>query len=373
MKLDQFIFSNQPKYRICRHIALWIAFSAYFFVVNFFPKSEEELLSSKTFLDAFHKMIYIPISIFSVYISIYILVPRLLLAEKYLYFLMSFFVLSIFNIGIAYLITKLLVQITHQIPQEAYIYQSLIYGLGMGAAASGFASIIKMYKVHYLERRENEILQQQIINTELQMIKSNFHPHFLSNALSNIAEFIRNNSKETPAIILKLSDLLSYILYENQEDRVSMEQEMLMVKEYLDLERIFYGNRIVIDIQEEGDLCGKAIAPLILLTLVQNCCEQFLISLQQKLNIDISAISGANQFIFQLSCNGYYENIHGPADQNTRFRQAIRRIQLTYTNQHKMEIHSENGLFQITIILEQAALIETSVEKSEEISLYELA
>lgn len=373
MKLDQFIFSDQLKYRISRHIAFWMAFAVYFYMVNFFPKSEEDLFLSKTYVDAFHKMLYIPISIYSVYISIYILVPYLLLAEKYLYFIFSFIALSILNIGVAYLITGLLVQITQQISQETYIYQSLIYGLGMGAAASGFASIIKMYKVHYLERKENEILQQQMINTELQMIKSNFHPHFLSNALSNISEFIRNNSKETPAIILKLSDLLSYILYENQEDRVSMEQEMLMVKEYLDLERIFYGNRIVIDIQEEGDFSGKVIAPLILLTLVQNCCEQFLISLQQKLNIDISAISEANQFNFQLSCNGYYENIHGGADQNTRFRQAIRRIQLTYANDHKMEIHSENGLFQMTIILEQPALKERSVGKSEEISRYEPA
>jgi len=373
MKLDKFIFSNQPKYRICRHVALWVAFSAYFLVVNFFPKTEEDLWLSKTYINAIQKMIYIPISFFSVYISIYIMVPHLLLPGKYFSYILSFLLLSAFNICLALLFTRLLVYFTNDIPKEVYIFQSLIYGLGMGMASSGIASIIKMYKVDYLEQKENEILQQQIINTELQMIKSSFHPHFLSNSLSSISEFIRNNSKQSPSIILKLSDILSYILYENQEERVSLEQEMLMVKEYLDLEKIFYGNKIVVDIQEEGDLNGKFIAPLTLLTLVQNCCEQFLISIQQKLTIDITVASGTKHFIFHLSCNGYYENLHGPAEQNTGFSQALRRIQITYANQHEIDIHTENRLFHMTLIIDQLALENNYTVPHKENFIYESA
>lgn len=292
MTLNNFIFSNQLKYRFGRHLALWIAFSAYFFVVNFTPRSAQDLLASKTFLIAFQRMIYLPVSIISVYISIYYLLPRFILKGKYVEFFILYFCLCLINLASAWLLTKLWAHFTQtvpfqQLPMQIRIFQPVIYGLGLGFVASGFAIIIKLLKVRYLKQKENERLQQQMITTELQMIKTNFHPHFLSDALQNISDLIRNHSRQSPEVILKLSDLLSFILYESEEELIPLEKELLMIRDYLDLEKTFYGNRIVINLKEQGDIDGKTIAPLILLSLVQNCCEQFLISLQQKLTIDI--------------------------------------------------------------------------------------
>jgi len=69
MTLQNFIFSNILKQKLGRHLALWMIFSLYFFIVNFFPGNAEAFFVSKTYLEAFKKMIYIPVSIFSVYIS----------------------------------------------------------------------------------------------------------------------------------------------------------------------------------------------------------------------------------------------------------------------------------------------------------------
>ena len=374
MKPEHFIFSDKLIHRLSRHIVLWIAFSIYFFLVNFFPLNEDDLYDMKTYTDALDKMIYIPVSIFSVYTSIYILVPVLLLKGKHLIFFAVFLLLCLFNIACAYLLTIALTLINgQQLHSQAYIFQSLIYGLGMGAAASGFAIIIKLFKIHYQEQQQIERLQQQIINTELQMIKTNFHPHFLSDALANISDLIRNHSTQSPSVILKLSELLSYILYENEGEQIALDHEMLMVEEYLNLEKIFYGNRIVINLKQEGDLGNRLIAPLILLGLVQNCCEQFLISLQQKLNIDIAVISGENQLLFRLNCNGYYENVHGAPYQNPGLKQALRRIQIIYPGQHKLEIHSVNGIFSMTLLLEQESLNRRSIMQPHKTALYEPA
>jgi sensor histidine kinase YesM len=378
MTLNKFIFSDQPSHRLSRHLALWIAFSVYFLIVNFSPRNANDLVASKTYLEAFQKMIYIPVSIFSVYVSIYFLLPRFILKGKYFKFFILFFCLCLINIAGAWLLTKLLAQFTQnltfqQLPIQVTIFQPVIYGLGLGSVASGFAIIIKLLKIRYLKQKENERLQQQKISTELQMIKTNFHPHFLSAALQNISDLIRNHSTESSEVILKLSDLLSYILYENEEELIPLEQELTMLRCYLDLEKAFYGNRIMINLNEQGDITGKTIAPLIFLSLVQNCCEQFLISLQQKLNIDIETKAEDKKFIFRLSCNGYYENINGIPVQNTGLSQALRRIQMTYTGRHKLETHSENGFFSMLLILKPEAILRDAQMKTEEEIIYESA
>ena len=370
MTLNNFIFSTQLKHRLARHLALWISFSVYFFVVNFFPRSEQDFFVLKTYTDALGRMIYLPVSIISVYISIYFLLPRFIFTRKYFQFIILFICLCMINFAGAYLLTKLWALFAQpvsfqQLPVQIRIYQPIIYGLGLGVVASGFAIIIKLLKVRYLKQKENERLQQQKISTELQMIKTSFHPHFLSDALQNISDLIRNRSAQSPEMILKLSDLLSYILYENEEELIPLEQELKMLKDYLDLEKIFYGKRIVISMKEQGDVSGKTIAPLILLSLVQNCCEQFLISLQQKLTIDIKSIAEDKKFIFRLSCNGYYENINGIPRQNTGLSQALMRIRVIYEGKHKLETQSENGFFSMTLILESETISRNTQKKTE--------
>jgi sensor histidine kinase YesM len=374
MTLNQFIFSNQLRHRLGRHLALWILFSVYFFVVNFFPRSEQDLFVSKTYTDALGRMIYLPVSIISVYISIYFLLPRFILKGKYFKLIILFFCLCATNLAAAYLLTKLWVQFTQplpfqQLPIQIRIFQPVIYGLGLGLASSGFAIIIKMLKIRYLKQKENERLLQQKIDTELQTIKTNFHPHFLSNALQNISGLIRSRSKQSPEVILKLSDLLSFILYESEAKWILLEQELKMMKDYLELEKIFYGSRISISLREQGNVSGKNIAPLILLSLVQNCCEQGLISLQQKLTLDIEIKTQADKFIFRLGCNGYYENINGTPQQNTRLNQALRRIQMIYRDKHQLETHAENGYFSMTLILEPESVSRNKKKEAE--SLYE--
>ena len=378
MKTHEFIFSNQVKHRLARHLALWIVFSTYFFIVNFFPRNADDLIASKTYIEAFQKMIYIPVSIFSVYVSIYFLLPRFVLKGKYVTFFILFFSLCFINLGSAFLITKLFSPFIQklsfqQLPRQIMLFQPVIYGLGLGLVASGCAMIIKLIKIRYLKQKENERLQQQKITTELQTIKTNFHPHFLSDALQNISDLIHNRSVQSPQLILKLSDLLSFILYESEEDLIPLEQELQMIRDYLELEKNFHGSRIVINVKAQGNATGKTIAPLILLSLVQNCCEQCLISLQQKLNIDVETEAADKKIVFRLSCNGYYENINGIPHQNTGLNQSLRRIQAIYGNKHKLETHSANGFFSLLLILEPEFFPTNAIRKTELNPFYEFA
>lgn len=360
MTWNDFILSDKTSTKVIRHFTLWICFCFYFFIVNYFPQNWNDLIYAKPYVGAYQKLIYIPISIFSVYVAGYFLLPHLILKEKYFVFFLLMILLCCINLTGAWLLTKLLVAQTtiipfSKMPKAIRIYQPVIYGIGLGLAASGFAIIVKLLKYRYLKQKENERLQQQKINTELKLIKTNFHPHFLSDALKNISNFIRNGSNQSPKVILMLSELLSYILYDSEKESVPVAHEIQMIKEYLELEKFFHPDRIVMTLHESGNANDLKIAPLILLSLIQNTCEQLLISLQQKLILDIKIKTEDKRFFFEMHCNGYYDTINGIANPSSALSNALRRIEVLYGKKKILKTKSENEFLSIKLMMEPEA------------------
>ena len=370
MTAYDFIFADKPKHRLSRHITLWIFFCVYFFVVNFVPTSAADFTSAKSYATAFHKLMYIPVSILSAYITAYFLLPRFLLKGKYFSFVILFIGLCGFNLFNAFWITKLYVLFTQkvafdQLPFQITMFQPIIYGLGLGTASGVFAGVARLLKIHYKEQKENERLEKLKIITELEIIKTHFHPNFFSDALQNISHLIRSHSAKAPDAILKLADLLSYFLYENEKEKVPLEQEMQTVHAYLELEKIFYGDRIVIHLKEPQKKNEIHIAPLIIISIIQHCCEQSLLSLQQKLVVEIDLKIRNNQLEFLLRCNGYYENINGTAQQSAGLKQAMKRVEVLYPGKHHMETHLNNGIFSLKLVLEADNILSTPIDKAE--------
>ena len=373
-----FIFSGTPKHRVIRHLTLWIFFSAYFFIVNFIPTSATDFTTIKAYATAFHKLIYLPISILSAYIAAYFLLPQFILKGKYFSFIFLFIALCGLNLLNAFLITKLYVLLTQeasldQLPIQVRMFQPIIYGLGLGTASGVFAGVARLLKIHYLEQKENERLEKLKIITELEIIRTHFHPNFLSDALRNISHLIRNQSAQAPNAILKLADLLSYFLYENEKERVSLEQEIQIVDGYLELEKIFYRNRIIIHFTKPDQKNDIHIAPLIIVSIVQHCCEQSLLSLQQKLILDIDLKAQNNQLIFLLQCNGYYEHMNGTLQQNDGLNQTIKRVEALYKGKYQIDTYLKNGIFSLKLLLQTENMNASPIGMAEKKLAYESA
>ena len=153
------------------------------------------------------------------------------------------------------------------------IKTSLGDGLGLTMAVSGFAAVIKLMKTYYIENSENERLQQQKTSHELQLLKSQLNSRFLFNTLRSIRQHVCNQSQASSGLILKLSDLLSYVLYENDETSVPLRKEIEVIKEYLELEKEGHDNAIDIQVTQHGEFSEHKIIPLVLLPLVECCFE----------------------------------------------------------------------------------------------------
>lgn len=118
-------------------------------------------------------------------------------------------------------------------------------------------------------QREKELLRDKL-TTELSMLQNRLHPHFLFNTLNNIYSLSRKKSELTSDAILKLSELLSFMLYESGKGRITIKREIDFINDYITLERLRYGTRLDFQFDIDMDDTGALISPLLLLPLIEN-------------------------------------------------------------------------------------------------------
>lgn len=203
-----------------------------------------------------------------VYINLYYLIPHFLKRKHYF----SFFVLLI---AVAIFITPIKMFILHfrfssneilqseLISEKHYFYLANIFIAG----GSTLANIIMDWFRH---QRERTVLENQNIQSELRFLKSQINPHFLFNTLNSIYALTLKKSDAAPEIVVKLSEMLRYMLYECNEKLVPLEKEVNYVKNYLALEQLRHGGKIDIDFSLEGEVDGQMLAPLLFVPFLEN-------------------------------------------------------------------------------------------------------
>jgi two-component system, LytTR family, sensor histidine kinase AlgZ len=130
--------------------------------------------------------------------------------------------------------------------------------------------IIKFFKLWTVKQKQWMHEQEEKTSAELQLLKAQVHPQFLFNSLKSIHAFATNNSSQTPGLILKLSSLLSYMLYDCKTEEVRLEKEIENMKNYIDLEKERHGNKVEVSWSVEGDIEDKMVAPLLFLPFLEN-------------------------------------------------------------------------------------------------------
>ncbi|MEJ7823240.1 MAG: histidine kinase [Chitinophagaceae bacterium] len=223
---------------------------------------------------------------------------------------------------------------------------------------AGIASMIVLFR--YWVKKQQEWMQadKEKTTAELQLLKAQVHPHFLFNTLNNIYSFSLENSKKTPGMILKLSSLLSYMLYECKADLVSLEKELEVMKNYIDLEKERYGDNIEISLNVEGDVQNKQITPLLLLPFLENAFKHGTSEQLEKpwLSMDVSVkdqqlkckiVNSKNEFV-PLSEKGIgIENIK-------------KRLIFLYPDKHELKLKDEGDFFVVSLLIE---LMNNKLEK----------
>ncbi|WP_316633358.1 histidine kinase [uncultured Flavobacterium sp.] len=233
-----------------------------------------------------------PIHMTLCYLNILVFMPYLVYRKKYLLYILavlsSIFIMVIIKFNLTYLL------ISHRVWPEGpqpIDKLTLNYSIDMMIGelyVITFVTAIKITLDFLKEQKRVADLEKSQLETELLFLKSQISPHFLFNTLNNIYSLSVEKSNKTPKVVLKLSELLRYMLYETKSKKQTLENEILCIENYLDLERIRNNDRLEINMSISGDIHDKEISPVILLTFIENAFKHGVNKNTGKVVINIS-------------------------------------------------------------------------------------
>ncbi|HET6254992.1 MAG TPA: histidine kinase [Puia sp.] len=238
-----------------------------------------------------------------VYINLYILIPAFLLKKSYfVYFpilLMTMCATSSLNIWLHHLYT------VNGSPFFAGNSELTIPGLAAQLFNSiylvGLTTGLKFFKDSMEQRERIREQEKQQIALELNFLKAQVHPHFFFNTLNNLYSLTLHKSDLAPEVVLKLSALMSYMLYESGATYVPLDKELANLENYVALEQLRFGKRLALSFKKEGIPSDPVnIPPLILLTFVENSFKHGMSQTIGEGRIDISLKVGRHQLFFEV-------------------------------------------------------------------------
>jgi two-component system, LytTR family, sensor kinase len=187
------------------------------------------------------------------------------------------------------------------------------------------------------------------LNAELQFLKAQINPHFLFNTLNNIYALASTKHDDAPVAILKLSNIMRYVIDEAATDYVPLESEWECVTDYVDLQKIRMTNKVYIDVSISGSIEGKRIAPLILMTYVENVFK-YGISNHHQATITIKLFVEKDEIVFFCQ-NRIFNPEHVPSRQGIGIENNRRRLEALYPGKHVLNISKERDLYTVQLNL----------------------
>jgi len=211
--------------------------------------------------------------------------------------------------------------------------------------ASGAAVIVKQFLLQ-LEAKENEKnLIRDKLETELKFLRNQTNPHFLFNTLNNIYALARKKSDETADVVMKLSKLLRFMLYETKKEQIPISDELRILDDYIELEKLRYNERLTISFIREIDNENEQISPLLLIPFVENAFKHGASEsrFESFINLELNLKNGILEFSVD---NTKEQNGKKINDENIGLTNVRRQLELLY-KEHEVSINCEDAIFRV--------------------------
>jgi len=196
------------------------------------------------------------------------------------------------------------------------------------------------------------VLHREKAGVELQLLRAQLQPHFLFNNLNNLYGLALRGSKQTAAGILKLSQILDYLLYHSARPRVPLSREIELLENYFDLERLRYGERLQLRTDFPATPPDLPIAPLLLLPFVENCFKHGGRNRQGVFTAEATLLVEKRCLIFNLSNSKSSTAAGKPSTGGIGLANIRRRLDLLYPGSHTLELDERTGYFHVRLTLD---------------------
>lgn len=369
MQSHLFIFSNERKYRLARHFIFWLAWLVFFgFLYAASPFLSQlnyfERLPA-TFVEA---LLFMSTHIFLSYSLMYFVLPAYLLKNRYIetavWTIVLFFVTGVISSFMSvYMIERLRILILprtlllRNLSLRSSLFNGLLGGLRGGITIAGLAVSIKLMKHWYLKEQRNLQLQKENAESQLQLLKAQIHPHFLFNTLNNIYAYTQKASPVASRLVMGLSEMLRYALYEGNKPLVPLVMEIRMIEEYIELEKIRYGNKLELHVAISPGAGKLIIAPLLLLPFVENCFKHGTSNMLDQPWMNLEILIKDDILIMKL-LNGKSPQ---KASRNSKAGIGIinvrKRLALLYPGRHDLSVTDHEEVFIVNLKIQLKQLL----------------
>lgn len=340
--------------RILYHISFWVAYVLFKSYLNYStsPDAEQGIGSFQLFISSLiPQLIYLAVKIPLVYL-LFGIINRYFLRQwslqKSVLIALFIFVVSIFS----YILINHFVVLNwfygyKETFKSSFVLGSIIYTSFILSFTCGMAIAVKLIRMNLRQKEASQEVMKKKLETELNLLKSQINPHFLFNTLNNIYSLAMKKSDDTGPVVMKLSKLLRFMLYESEKDRILISEEVKLLEDYIELERIRYNERLSLTISIDISNPNANITPLLLLPLIENAFKHGASESMKPVFIEV-VISEQNNHLKASVTNSKERNALPVDCGGIGLKNVRRQLELTYSD-FALDVKNEEHLFEVNL------------------------
>ncbi len=334
---------------VISHLLFWVV--VYFFYNYFLGYG-----SNNTNYVSRFSLFLMPVTISVSYFFLYFLIPKYLLTKKQVIFLLYSiytFIVSAYLIILSILYALVFLidlnsdgtsPLTKTLPFIILgVYFVVLIVVSLSLIMHNYNSIVK-----------NESLNSKILNAQLELkeqelkfLKMQIHPHFLFNSLNTIYGFALKKADEAPEMILKLSNLLDYILYQVEKPSVLLQDEINHLLDYVSLEKMRFHDTLEVKIDKSIENENAQIAPMLLIPFVENAFKHGAI-VKGKLKVNILLVTKGNELFFEIKNTSIKDH---NSEKGIGLENIKKRLEMLYPSVHKINIEQHENSFKVQLVI----------------------
>ena len=336
------ILAKRPVY----HFLLWATYALLVAIFNIYYNELSLIDTCKNLL------IHLFFLSIVVYYNLRFLIPRFLQRKKILLYFFSI-------IALAFIISPIEIVVTYFIFSSEFIFENFQENIVRMQTQklifiNTVVTLLYIVKSWYIQDRIRRDLEHKNLVSELSFLRSQINPHFLFNTLNSLYALSLRKSDDTPQLILKLSQIMRYMLYECNEKYVSLQKELNYIENYLALEKLRFGQKVNIVFDHDIDAIENyEIAPLLFITFLENSFKHG-VSHQLEKGGEIVIYLSVENNILEFNISNQKHNIPKSANYSggIGLENIQKRLALLYPNAYELDILEEEEMYHIQLRLE---------------------
>lgn len=349
MSVHSFIYSNNPRYRLSRHLIFWLVWIFYLLFII----SQKRNFSEFIVYYIIEMLIATSVDILLCYSVIYLLLPKFLIPGKYTIFFVLLGLFLLLDLALSsYFYTWVVNPIRNLYglqPLQYIAVTDLLRNLHSIMMMVTLATAIKLFKMWNIKKKELSMAKSEKIGRELKFVDTYIQPSFLPVMLKKIYSFSFSPANRVPEMIDKLQNIMTYLIEECNQQTVLLSHEINSIKNFIQLEKLTSASDITIDYEQTGEPDNLRIVPFLLFPLVENNFRQINDRITDKHWATISIQIEGSRIGMQLRNSKPVETSNLMNYETVNLQQMRKRLDLLYPGSYKMNIIIEENIFSIRL------------------------